>query len=31
MAVSPSIFDVLELVGKEKVVERMKKINNFFS
>lgn len=26
MAVSPSIFDVLELVGKEKVVERLNKV-----
>ncbi len=28
MAVSPSLFDVLELVGKEKVVERLNKVRS---
>jgi len=30
MAVSPSIFEVLELIGREKVVERMGHIQKFF-
>ncbi len=30
MAVSPSIFEVLELIGKEKVLERMAMIHEFF-
>ncbi len=30
MAVSPSIFEVLELIGKEKVIERMALIKKFF-
>jgi len=30
MAVSPSIFEVLELIGREKVVERMGLIQQFF-
>ncbi|MCJ7578945.1 MAG: glutamate--tRNA ligase, partial [Candidatus Aminicenantes bacterium] len=30
MAVSPSIFEVLELMGREKVVERMGYIRQFF-
>jgi hypothetical protein len=28
--VSPGIFDVLELIGKEKTIERMDKIETLF-